>query len=127
MCPLKVKMYPRLGTPGLGTSLNLMHLAILNTNFHSYQLNNCNRLTDITKFFCCRFNASEDKSKLFVFSPNWLAHKFVPSNCLPPILSREIVAFPLYKQFMLKKSNKLQTVVLFFPLTPIGMFYSLLK
>ena len=61
---------------------------------------NClfNSLGDITKLFCCCFNASEGKSKLFIFSPNWLADElaclrigsltnwladeFVPTNCL---------------------------------------------
>ena len=64
---------------GLGTYLNLTHLTILNTNFHSYQLNNCNCLfnclCDITKLFCCRCNASEGKLFLFIFLPNWFANK----------------------------------------------------
>ena len=70
----------------LGISLNLTHLTTLNANFQSYQLNNYNCLCDITKLFCCRFNASEGKSFLFIFPPNWLAGKFVPSNCHVPHL-----------------------------------------
>ena len=86
----------------LKTSLNLTHLTILNANFNSYQLNYCNCLfnclSDITKLFCCRFNASEDQLFYLLFcqigSPtNWLANKFVPSNCLPPNWSLEIVAY----------------------------------
>ena len=88
----------------LRTYLNLTRLTILNANFHSYQLNNCNCLFDclsnITKLFCCRFNSSEGKLFLFIFPPNcvadelacrqiglpinWFADEFVPSNCLPP-------------------------------------------
>ena len=49
-----------------------MNLTILNANFHSYQLNNCNCLSDITKLFCCHFNTNERKSKIFIFLPNWL-------------------------------------------------------
>ena len=40
-------------------------------------------LSDIRKLFCCRFNASEVKSK-FNFLPNWLADEFVPSNSYVP-------------------------------------------
>ena len=67
-----------------------MHLTILNANFHFYQLNNRNCLfnchSNITKLFCCRFNVSEGKSKLFIScqigsSMNWLTDEFVPSNC----------------------------------------------
>ena len=77
----------------LGTYLNLMHLTILNANFQFYQLNNCNCLfnclCDITKLFCCHFNANEGKlfyllSRQIGSPTNWLADKFVPSNCLPP-------------------------------------------
>ena len=93
----------------LGTYLNLTHLTILNANFHSYQLNNCNCLfnclSDITKLFCCRFNASEGKLFLCIFPPNQLAEestcrqiglptnfsvlslaKLVPPNCRVPNL-----------------------------------------
>ena len=56
-----------------------MHLATLNVNFHSYQPSNCNCLfncfSDITKLFCYHFNASEDKSKSFIFPPNWLTNE----------------------------------------------------
>ena len=62
-----------------GTYLNLMHLIILNANFHSYQLNNCNYLfeclSDKTKLICCHFNASKGKLFLFIFLPNWVANK----------------------------------------------------
>ena len=71
----------------LGTYLNLMHLTILNVNFHSYQMNNCNCINDITKNFCCCFNASEGNLFLFIFLSNRLADKFVPSNWLTEKLS----------------------------------------
>ena len=56
--------------------LNLTHLTILNANFDSYQLKNCNCLfsclSDITKLFRCCLNAS--KSKLFfIYFPAKLA------------------------------------------------------
>ena len=58
----------------LETYLNLTHLRILNANFYSYQLNNYNCLfnclSDITKLFCCGFNASESKLFLFILLPN---------------------------------------------------------
>ena len=48
-----------------------MHLTILNVNFHSYQLNNCNYLfnclSEITKLFCSCFYASEGKIKIIYF------------------------------------------------------------
>ena len=84
----------------LGTYLNLTHLTILNANFHSYQLNNCNCLfnclSDITKLFCCRFNASEGKLFLCIFPPNQLAEKStfrqigLPTNLSHRIVSRQI-------------------------------------
>ena len=62
----------------LETYQNLTHLTILNANFYSYQLNNCNCflncLSDITKLFCCRFNASASKLFLFIFP-------LLPTNC----------------------------------------------
>ena len=75
----------------LGTYLNLTHLTISNANFHSYQLNNCNCLfnclNDITKLFCCRFNASKDKLFLFIFPPNWLANELACRQIYPAKLS----------------------------------------
>ena len=88
----------------LETYLNLTHLTILNAKLHSYQLNNCNCLSDITKLFCCRFNAREGKLFLFIFPPNWLDDelacrqicpvklspaKLVPPNCRVPAKSDE--------------------------------------
>ena len=67
----------------LETYLNLLHLTISNANFHSYQLNNCNclfnRLSDITKLFCCRLlslqHRSEGKLFLSILPPNSLANE----------------------------------------------------
>ena len=71
-----------------------MHLTILNANFHSYQLNNCNCLNDITKILCGRFNASEGKIFLFIFLPNWLADKLAHQQIgLATNLSCQIVAY----------------------------------
>ena len=64
-----------------------MHLTILNANFQFYQLNNCNCLSDITKLFCCRFNASEGKLFLFIFPPNWLADELTCQQICPVELS----------------------------------------
>ena len=71
----------------LGTYLNLTHLTILNANFHFYQLNNCNCLSDITKLFCCRFDASEGKLILFIFPLNCLADKLACRQICPVELS----------------------------------------
>ena len=78
------------------TSLNLRHLPILNANFHFYQLNNCNCHSNITNFFVVA--STLEKVNYFyllsrqIGSPtNWLADKFVPSNCLSPNWSRQIV------------------------------------
>ena len=71
----------------LETYQNLTRLTILNANFHSYQLNSYNCLSDI-KLFCCRFNASEGKLFLFCF-PAKLARRQIG---LPTNLSRQIVA-----------------------------------
>ena len=104
----------------LGTYLNLTHLTILNANFHSYQLNNCNCLfncfSDITKLFCCRFNASKGKLFTSIFPPNWLADELacrqiypvelspaqlVPPNCLAsntiPHLWKRTIIIPIPK------------------------------
>ena len=65
----------------LGIYLNLMYLTILNVNFQSYQLNNCNCLfnclSDIAQFFCCYFKASEGKLFLFTFPPNWVTDELI--------------------------------------------------
>ena len=71
--------------------LNLTHFTILNANFHSYRLNNCNCLfdclSDITKLFYCRFNASEGKLFLFIFPLNWLADELACRRICPVELS----------------------------------------
>ena len=74
-----------------------MHLAILNANFHSYQLNNCNCLSDITKLFWCRFNASEEKIKIIYFPAKLARRKICPvelspakSSCFANIISMDI-------------------------------------
>ena len=69
-----------------GMYLNLTHL-ILNANSHFYQLNNCNCLSNITKLFCCRFNASENKLFLLIFPQNWLADELACPQICPVELS----------------------------------------
>ena len=46
-------------------------------------------LVTYQNFFCCGFNASEGKSRLLIFPPNWLADKFVPSDCLASRLTMD--------------------------------------
>ena len=65
-----------------------MHLPILNVNFHSYQLNNCNCLVNCLRDITKLSYASKGKSKLFIFTPNRLADELacqqigLPTNWL---------------------------------------------
>ena len=74
-----------------GTSLNIMHLAILNANFHSYQLNNCNCQSDTMALQCWKLKLKENRIYLFSCQigslTNWLADKSACRQVCPIELS----------------------------------------